>query len=139
MFYITHCYYCSTKYNISSWLKSSQQSIHKKYQMPNIDTIIDCISKIITNYQTELHAKTFLSTIVVNYAYSPLKFHPNTAEHSNYNIASGNLKGAFRLKTGLFELNEMPAGTKKAKDYTLIGLQNSFWFIDDILIVIKGS
>ena len=33
----------------------------------------------------------------------------------------------------------MPAEFQKAMDYTLIGLQNTYCFLDDILIVSKGS
>ena len=33
----------------------------------------------------------------------------------------------------------MPAGFQKAMDYTLIGLKNTYCFLDDILISSKGS
>ena len=33
----------------------------------------------------------------------------------------------------------MPAEFQKVMDYTLIGLKNTFCFLDDILIVSKGS
>ena len=33
----------------------------------------------------------------------------------------------------------MPAEFQKAMDYTLIGLKNTYCFLDDILVVSKGS
>ena len=39
-----------------------------KYQTPNVDTLIDSILKIITNYQTESSDDFFGSTIDLKYA-----------------------------------------------------------------------
>ena len=39
----------------------------------------------------------------------------------------------------LVGLTDMPAEIRKAMDYTLIGLKNTYCFLDDILVVNKGS
>ena len=52
---------------------------------------------------------------------------------------SGDRTGTFRFKTGFRGLTDMPAEFQKAMDYTLIGLKYTFCFLDDILIVNKGS
>ena len=47
--------------------------------------------------------------------------------------------GTYRFQTGFYGLTDMPAEFQKAMDYTLIGLKNTYCFLDDILIVGKGS
>ena len=49
------------------------------------------------------------------------------------------MTGTYRFKTGFYGLTDMPAKFQKAMDYRLIGLKNTFCFLDDILIVSKGS
>ena len=49
------------------------------------------------------------------------------------------MTGTYRFKTGFYGITDMPAKLQKAMDYTLIGLKNTFCFLDDILIVSKGS
>ena len=75
----------------------------------------------------------------LNYAYSQLNLHPDTAKHYSFNIVSGDMTGTYQFKTGFYGLTDMPAEIQKAMDYTLIGLKNTFCFRDDILILSKGS
>ena len=49
------------------------------------------------------------------------------------------MTGTYRFQTRFFGLTDMPAEFQKAMDYTLFGLQNTYCFLDDILIVSKGS
>ena len=117
--------------------KVLNKSIHKnKYQMPNIDTLIESISQQISAPASQ--NITYFSTIDLKYAYSQLKLDNNTANHSNFNIISGDMTGTYRLQTGFYGLKDMPAEFQKAMDYTLIGLENTYYFLDDILIVSKG-
>ena len=55
-----------------------------KYQMPNIDMLIDTISQHLTNTQNGQQA--YFTTLDLNYAYSQLKLHHDTAKHCNFNI-----------------------------------------------------
>ena len=82
---------------------------------------------------------TYFSTIDLRYAYSQLNLDANTANHCNFNIISGDMTGIYRFQTRFYGLTDMPAEFQKAMDYTLIGLQNTYCFLDDILIVSKGS
>ena len=51
--------------------KVLNKSIHKnKYQMQNIETLMDSISQIITDYKTEQADNIYFSTIDLKYAYS---------------------------------------------------------------------
>ena len=49
------------------------------------------------------------------------------------------MTGKYRLQTDFYGLTDMPAEIQKAMDYNLIGLKNAYCFLDDILIVNKGS
>ena len=100
---------------------------------------MDSISQIITDYKTEPVDKNYFSTIDLKYAYSELNLHPKTAKHCNFNIVSGDMTGTYRFKTGFYGLTDMPSEFQKAMYYTLTGLKNTFCFLDDILIVTKGS
>ena len=107
--------------------------------MPNIETLIDSISQIINDYKTEPADKIYFSSIDLKYAYSQMNRHPETAKHCNFNIVIGDMTGTYRFKTGFYGLTDMPAEFQKPMDYTLIGLKNTFCFLDDILILSKGS
>ena len=118
--------------------KVLNKAIHKnKYQMPNIDTLIEPISQQISGPAPQ--NTTYFSTIDLKYAYSQLNLDANAANHCNFNISSGDMTGTYRFQTGFYRLTDMPAEFQKAMDYTLIGLQNAYCFLDDILIVCKGS
>ena len=118
--------------------KVLNKAIHKnKYQMPNIDTLIESISQQIS--ATASQNATNLSTIDLKYAYSQLNLDANTANHCNFNIISGDMTGTYRFQLGFYGLTDMPAEFQKAMDYNLIGLQNTYCFLDDTLIVSKGS
>ena len=49
------------------------------------------------------------------------------------------MTGTYRFKTGFYGLTDMPAEFQKAIDCTLAGLNNTFCFLDDILIVSRGG
>ena len=118
--------------------KVLNKAIHKnKYQMPNIDMLIDPISQHLTNKKKGQQA--YFTTLDLNYAYSQLKLHHDTAKHFNFNIICGESTGTYRLKTGFYGLTDMPAEFQKSMDYTLIGLQNTYCFLDDIIIVSTGT
>ena len=82
---------------------------------------------------------TYFSTIDLKYAYSQLNLDTNTANHCNFNIISGDMTGTYRFQTGFYGFTDKPAEFQKAMDYTLSGLENTYWFLDDILIVSNGS
>ena len=107
--------------------------------MPNIETLMDSISQIITDYKTEPADTIYFSTIDLMYAYSQLNLHPETAKHCNFNIVSGDMTGTYRFNTGFYGHTDMPAEFQKGMDHTLIGHKNTFCFLDDILILSKCS
>ena len=117
--------------------KVLNKAIHKnKYQMPNIDTLIESISQQISAPASQ--NITYFSTIDLKYAYSQLNLDTNTANHCNFNIISGDMTGTYRFQTRFYGLTDKPAEFQKAMDYTLFGLENTYCCLDDILIVSKG-
>ena len=118
--------------------KILNKSIHKnKYQMPNIDNLIDTIQQ---NLNTSASQETaYFSTLDLKYAYSQLNLDPETAKHSNFNFISGEKTGTYRFITGFYGLTDMPAAFQNVMDYTLVGLQNTYCFLDDIIVVSRGS
>ena len=105
--------------------------------MPNIDNLIDTIQQ---NLNTSASQKTaYYTTLDFKYAYSQLRLDPETAQHCNFNIISGERTGTYRFITGFYGLTDMPAAFQKVMDYTLVGLQNTYCFLDDIIVVSRGS
>ena len=81
--------------------KILDKSIHKnKYQMPNIDNLIDTIQQ---NLNTSASQQTaYFSTLDLNFAYSQLNLDPETARHCNFKIISGERTGTYRFITGFY-------------------------------------
>ena len=104
-------------------------------QMLNIDNLIDTIQQTINRNASNETA--YFSTLELKYSYSQLILDPVTSRH--FNNVSGECAGAYRFITGLYGLTDMPAAFRKIKDYILIGLINAHCFLDDIIIVSRGS
>ena len=97
--------------------KILNKAIHKnKYQMPNIDTLIESISQQISAPASQ--NTTYFYTLDQKYVYSQLNLDSNTANHCNFYIISGDMTGTYRFQKGLYGITEMPAKLQKAMDYT---------------------
>ena len=73
---------------LASDSKILNKSIHKnKYQMPNIDNLIDTIQQNLNANASQETA--YFSTLDLKYAYSQLNLDPETARHCIFNIISG--------------------------------------------------
>ena len=104
--------------------------------MLNIDSLTQTITQTRSNKPQE---PAYFTTLDLKYTYSQLNLHSDTARHCNFNIVSGDMSGAYRFKTGLYRLTDLPAEFQKAIDCTLAGLTDTFCFLDDILIVSRGK
>ena len=86
--------------------------IHKnKYQMPNIDTLIESNSQQISAPASQ--NTTYFSTLDLKYAYSQLNLDTNTANQCNFNIISGDMTTTYRFQTGFYVLTDRPAEFQK--------------------------
>ena len=61
-----------------------------------------------------------------------------TAKHCNFQIIDGKATGTYRFISGFYGLTIMPTEFQKAMDKDLANLQNTYVFLEDILIVTKG-
>ena len=104
--------------------------------MPNVDELLDGISQIV---KANTNSTLYFSVLDLKYAYSQLKLTAETAKVCNFNIISGQATGTYKFLTGFYGLADMPAEFQKAMDRTLNHAKNMFCFLDDILIVSKGS
>ena len=104
--------------------------------MPNIDLLIQTISQTLSTAPQET---VYFTNLDLQYAYSQLNLHSDTARHCNFNFVSGDMTGTYRFKAGFYGLTNMPAEFQKAIDFTLAGLDNTFCFLDDIFIVSRGG
>ena len=99
-----------------------------------MDKIAMKISELKTTEGT-LH----FSKIDLKYAYSQLPLHPETQKHCNFNILGGNATGTYRFLNGFYGLTDLPATFQKMMDTTLNGLDSTNSFLDDIIIITKGT
>ena len=105
--------------------------------MPKIDNLIDTIQQNL--YTTVSQETAYFSTLDLKYAYSQLNLDPETARHCNFNIISDEGTGTYGFITGFCGLTDRAAAFQKVMDYTLVGLQNTYCFLDDIIVVSRGS
>ena len=118
--------------------KILNKSIDKnEYQMLNIDNLIDTIQQTLNTNASQETA--YFSILDLKYAYSQLKLDPENSRHCNFNIVSGEGTGTYLFITGFYGLTDKPAEFQKAMDLTLVGLNNTYCFLDDIIVVSRGS
>ena len=106
-----------------------------KFQRPNIASPIQTISQTLSTAPQE---PAYFATLSLQYAYSQLNLHSETARHCNFNLVSGDMTGTYRFKTGFYGQTDMPAEFQRAINCTLTSRSNTFYFLDGILIVSRG-
>ena len=94
----------------------NRQLFKNKYQMPNVDELIDGVSQIVTENKK---GTLYFSVLDLKYAYSQLKLAADTARQCNFNIVGGKATGTYRFLTGFYGLADMPAEFQKAMDRTI--------------------
>ena len=102
--------------------------------MPNIDLLLDNIAQVVKPDKTN---QTLFTTLDLRYAYSQLPL--DKREQWNFSLLGGNATGTYQFQTGFYGLTDMPAEFQKAVDLTLTNCDNTYAYLDDILIVTKGA
>ena len=116
--------------------RALNESIAKdKYQMPNLDNLIDMIAEELEKSEGE----AWYSSVDMTYAYGQIPLHELTKSHCNFQIVGGKSTGTYRFTTGYYGLTVMPTEFQKLMDLTLANVNSVFVYIDDILIVTKGT
>ena len=97
--------------------KKFNKFIHKnKYQMPNIDFLLDNNAQTI---KSDTKEQTLFSSVYLRYAYSQIRLDKKTREQCNFSHKGGNATGTYQFQTGFYGLTAMPAEFQKAIDLTL--------------------
>ena len=109
-----------------------------KYQMQSIDHLVDAVALYIT--QRKNSPGTFwFSKKELKYSYSQIPLDNPIAKHSNFSILGGRATETYRFLIGFYGLTDMPATSQKIIDKTLEGISSKFAFLDDILVITKGT
>ena len=115
----------------------NKQVLKNKYQMPNIEELMDIVGQSIRERK---HGDVFFTTMDLTYAYGQLPLNENTSKHCNFSLVGGSSTGTYRrFKTGFYGLITMPAEFQRVMDAILAELPCAHDFIDDILVISKGT
>ena len=106
--------------------------------MQSIDNLMDAVAKYLSDSK-QIPGEFLFSKIDLKYAYSQIPLHPTIQKHCNFNILGGKSTGTYRFINGFYGLSDMPAIFQKTIDKTLENIPNKFNFLDDILIITKGT
>ena len=119
--------------------KKLNKAIDKnKYQMQSIDHLVDAVASYITQGK-ESPGTFWFSKKDLKYAHSQIPLDNSIAKHCNFSILGGKATGTYRILNGFYGLTDMPATFQKTLDKTLEGIHSKFAFLDDILVITKGS
>ena len=117
--------------------KKINKFIHKnEYQKPKIDLLLDNIAQVVKSNENQ---QTLISTLDLRNAYSQIPLDKSTREQCNFSLIGGNATRNYQFQTGFYGLPDMLAEFQKAIDLTLTKCSNTYAYLDDILIVTKGS
>ena len=75
----------------------------------------------------------------LTYTYGQLPLNAETSVQFNFCFIGGRSTGTYRFKTGFYGLTTMPAEFQRAMDCILAEYPQAHAFIDDILVVTKGT
>ena len=104
--------------------------------MPNLEHLVDLVAEQLDNKE---QGKAFYTSLDMRFAYGQVPLDEETAKHCNFQIIGGKPTGTYRFITGFYGLTIMPTEFRKAMDQELGNLPNTYVFLDDILIVTRGS
>ena len=113
------------------------KQVHKnKYQMPNIEELMDTVVQTISEKKS---GDIYFTTMDLTHAYGQLPLNAETSVQCNFSLIGGRSTGLYRFKTGLYGVTTMPAELQRAMDCILAEYPQAHAFIDDILVVTKGT
>ena len=103
--------------------------------MPNLENLIDMIAEKLDKEKGE----AWYSSVDMTYAYGQAPLHELTKKPCNFQIVGGKSTGTYRFITGYYGLTVMATEFRKLMDLTLVNTNSVFVYLDDILIVTKGT
>ena len=107
-----------------------------KCQMPKLDNFLSSLGKIITQ---DGNREVWLTSVELRYAFRQVLLNPELSKHCYFAIIAiiaGKASGLYCFITGFYGLTVMPTKFQRILEelYT-----KCFLFLDDILIVTKGT
>ena len=112
------------------------KQVHKnKYQMPNIEELVDTTGQLISEKK---QGEVFFTTMELTYANGQLPLNEETIVHCNFSLVGGRSTGTYRFCTGFYGLTSMPAEFQRVMDSILNEFPQANAFIDDTLVTTKG-
>ena len=91
-------------------VRALNQSIAEdKYQMPNLDNLIEMIAEELEKNEGE----AWYSSVDMTHAYGQVPLHELTKKHCNFQIVGGKSTGTYRFTTGYYGLTVMPTEFQK--------------------------
>ena len=118
-------------------LREVKKQVHKnKYQIPNIEELIDTVGQTISEKKS---GDIYFTTMDLTYAYGQLPLKAETSVQCKFSLIGGRSTGTYRFKTGFYGLTTMPAEFQRAMDCILVEYPQAHAFIDDILVVTKRT
>ena len=114
----------------------NNELIKDKYQMPNLELLVDMVAEQLDNSTS---GQAWYTSLDMRYAYGQVPLDEETARHCNFQITCGKARGTYRFITGFYGLTVMPTEFQKVMDKKLSNMANTYVFLDDILIVTKGN
>ena len=106
--------------------------------MQSIDQLVDAVALYITQ-RKDSPGTFWFSKIDLKYAYSQISLENSIAKPCNFSKLGGKATGTYRFINDFYGLTDMPATFQKTIDKTLEGIHSKFAFLDDILVITKGS
>ena len=103
--------------------------------MPNLENLIDMIAEKLDKEKRE----AWYSSVDMKYAYGQVPLHELTKKQCNFQIVGGKSTGTYRFITGYYGLSVMPTEFQKLMDLAIVNINSVFVYIDNILIVTKGT
>ena len=104
--------------------------------MPNKDLLLDNIAHVVKSDKSD---QPLFRTLDLRYAYSQIPLDKTTREQCNFSLIGGNATGTYQFQTGFYGLTDMPTEFQKAVDLTLTDCSNTYAYLDDNLIITKGT
>ena len=111
-------------------------TVKDKYQKANLEHLVDMVAE---QLDTENKGIAWYFSLGMQYAYRQVPLNKETAKHCNSHIVGGKATGTYRFITSFYGLTVMPTEFQKAMDAELANFPNTYVFLDDILVVTKGS
>ena len=104
--------------------------------MPKIEELMDTVGQTISERKP---GNVYFSTMNLTYAYGQLPLSPETSVQCNFSLVGGKSTGTYRFQTGFYGHTTMPAELQRVMDTILLEFPQAHAFIDDILVVTKGT